>query len=891
MKTSGVLVCLIPVSLSTMAFAGSDAVARYGFDEGNGPVVRDLTGNGHDGKIIGARFVKSGTGGALSFDGVDDDVDCGTGGALDLREQITIAAWVRPARVPPAEVGLVIKDFESYGLTYYKDGYCYFYISGGGNHCKAPIAPGFWFHVAGTYDGQVMRLYINGKLRAHRKLAVGIKKGPTLRIGSRGVPGSYFAGRLDEVQIHRRALSAEQVRAIFERQNKIRLAQRRPVRAAEVLRGEGFSVRVGRRGALQIDVGGDAYLIESAFSYPAPTIGMNVLSEEDPQAEEGWTPAVARAGPDEVRVTAVGSCYSLTRRIRAEGHRLSVADRLTCRSSSPVGLIVEYRTIMGASPTQPLLAGVPEPAVSQTAENPTMFLFQPRSRLGLIAEDTVLRLQFEASAYGNQATFAVRHLAIKPGETRTLRWTAYPMGPEGGYFDFVNAVRRDWKTNFTLPGPWGFLSVIDHWDTLRNPAKLKAYLARNRLKVVALMPWLDYDHFNDRTGKTIGRAEYKRMMRHAMQALKAADPEIKCTGCMEGNLVSLPEEAMRVMYETLPKDRRKQGVYLFTDRLMELVKDVKIRWKDCLLAAPDGRYRYELYYRGPKRQHPLMAIAVYAAKDNDQQAYWLDQARFMLEDVGLDGIYIDQFSLAFNAAQRYSYDRWDGVTVDIDPGTGKIARRYTDGALVGVPARKALIEYVLSRGGVMVTNTHCAVEELQRYPIARFMEAEGACNPLTLEPGQEPPLARYMCKGHFDGPVALGCRPYLRGDAGLRDYAKVIMNTVITYLRHGLVFYHYNTEIPETGPASGEYGPINHMFPITPIALHKGWIEGEERIVTAVSGTYRRPGKRKPTVHVFDNLGRKAQADVSMTQTADGWQIKLKLKDWQQIAVVASSGH
>jgi hypothetical protein len=51
----------------------------------------------------------------------------------------------------------------------------------------------------------------------------------------------------------------------------------------------------------------------------------------------------------------------------------------------------------------------------------------------------------------------------------------------------------------------------------------------------------------------------------------------------------------------------------------------------------------------------------------------------------------------------------------------------------------------------------------------------------------------------------------------------------------------FKREIPlmaRAEPGSGEYGPINHMFPLTPIALHKGWIAAKERTMTAIHGTY-----------------------------------------------------
>jgi hypothetical protein len=74
------------------------------------------------------------------------------------------------------------------------------------------------------------------------------------------------------------------------------------------------------------------------------------------------------------------------------------------------------------------------------------------------------------------------------------------------------------------------------------------------------------------------------------------------------------------------------------------------------------------------------------------------------EEVGLDGCYMDTFVLAQDSLTGYSFDAWDGVTADINLGTGQIGARYTDAALVGAEARKSLINYCLTTGSVIVTN-------------------------------------------------------------------------------------------------------------------------------------------------------------------------------------------
>ena len=108
-------------------------VAHYTFDEGSGTTAHDTSGNANDGKIHGAEFVKVGDGYALRFDGVDDYVDCGSDKSLDLREALTIEAWIHPDGIqgqPMKECGLVGKGFSSYCLVSWLDAQCHFWAAG-----------------------------------------------------------------------------------------------------------------------------------------------------------------------------------------------------------------------------------------------------------------------------------------------------------------------------------------------------------------------------------------------------------------------------------------------------------------------------------------------------------------------------------------------------------------------------------------------------------------------------------------------------------------------------------------------------------------------------------------------------------------------------------------
>src|SRR6185436_2157336 len=69
-----------------------------------------------------------------------------------------------------------------------------------------------WSHLATTYDGSLVRLYVNGVL-ASSTAVTGAMTASTgvLHLGGNGVWGEWFAGLIDEVRVYDRALSAPEV--------------------------------------------------------------------------------------------------------------------------------------------------------------------------------------------------------------------------------------------------------------------------------------------------------------------------------------------------------------------------------------------------------------------------------------------------------------------------------------------------------------------------------------------------------------------------------------------------------------------------------------------------------------------------------------------------------
>ncbi len=77
------------------------------------------------------------------------------------------------------------------------------------------------------------------------------------------------------------------------------------------------------------------------------------------------------------------------------------------------------------------------------------------------------------------------------------------------------------------------------------------------------------------------------------------------------------------------------------------------------------------------------------------------------------------------------------------------------------------------------------------------------------------------------------------------------------------------------------------MFPITPIALHEGWIEGKERIITAVSGSYRWKHQLKPQAHRFDLMGEEITPNgFAISKVGAEWRVKVNIADWAEVVII-----
>ncbi len=225
------LVKSLQFSQSIQNALGAEAVGIWSFETIEGNKTPDRSGYGNDGTIYGAVQAQGvevpggGTGGmALSFDGIDNYVDCGTDSTLDITDGLTVGAWIKQisrnnwrtilskGQSPVFSVHNYILSIELNGSIRLK-----------GTFGALDSGSGFlelntWHYVVGVADGTNLKIYVDGK-----QIALGGQSSlPTATPDKKCLIGAYsltdsdkFHGLIDDVRIYSQALSAAQIQKLY----------------------------------------------------------------------------------------------------------------------------------------------------------------------------------------------------------------------------------------------------------------------------------------------------------------------------------------------------------------------------------------------------------------------------------------------------------------------------------------------------------------------------------------------------------------------------------------------------------------------------------------------------------------------------------------------------
>jgi chitodextrinase len=207
---------------STPVTGSGGLVAAYSLDQ-SGSTVADASGNGNAGTVSGATWTAGGRyGGAYSFNGTSSYIDVPDSPSLDLTTGMTLEAWVDPAAASSwrnvlmkEQPGMLVYSLYANGVTAAPHAEVYL-AAGADAAADGPTAvpTGTWTHLAETYDGSLLSLYVNGQLAASTPASGSLLTSTgDLRIGGDSVWGEWFSGLIDEVRIYNRALSPAEIQS------------------------------------------------------------------------------------------------------------------------------------------------------------------------------------------------------------------------------------------------------------------------------------------------------------------------------------------------------------------------------------------------------------------------------------------------------------------------------------------------------------------------------------------------------------------------------------------------------------------------------------------------------------------------------------------------------
>lgn len=208
-------------------------VAWWKLDETKGGKAEDASGHEFTGTVMGRPAWTPGQGrigGAMEFSNRGAFINCGAAPEFDLRDGMTVAAWIKVRQFNKRSQAIVTKGDTGWRLQRLTESgmveFCFNTASSAEDSekhlvsvaSKRKVDDGQWHHVVGVSDGHHAALYVDGELEATADAKTIAQNTAPLMIGCNPPPsyGKRFDGWIDDVRLYGYGLSQAEVKALYQ---------------------------------------------------------------------------------------------------------------------------------------------------------------------------------------------------------------------------------------------------------------------------------------------------------------------------------------------------------------------------------------------------------------------------------------------------------------------------------------------------------------------------------------------------------------------------------------------------------------------------------------------------------------------------------------------------
>jgi hypothetical protein len=598
-----------------------------------------------------------------------------------------------------------------------------------------------------------------------------------------------------------------------------------------------YTCQIEPDGEIHVQVGKGDYTIRSGFSLLGGGFGWL----GPPTAGRGDRPlavgfhSVDGTGKNRIyKLSASTEQWRLARSVELHAEHVAVQDTLTNLSQELIGIRLTNE-VRSTAAEGGRVGGTtkPEPFRMSCPERPIVQLIGRDTSLGLIARDDVYRNQSVCFAAAGGVGLSDDHFGLEPGASYTLRWEIYPLATTD-HFDFVNAIRQVWGTNrATIPG---LFAAIYHQRTWIGSGKTLHGMSTDELR-----RWLDITGIQtlciclnanpDAPGHETAQPQWTK----PWLEIEAFGSDV------------LHAEVSRAYWRPIVARLREAKPDLQVMPYFHMAcNPIDPAFADARVLRQDGSQKIFRNFADVTRGY------YYPTPTNGFGGLIRRVFRNLLDDPLFNGMYWDEFS--FGNVGEYLYDApdWDGHSLIIDPQTNRPVRRVTNFALVTRAMREELLAELARRGKPLWTNWQPTTEHDVAMNAPHFLE--------YVRPDE-------TARGHLGSPLGAG-------GYEVRNQADV-MKEVHDFLQQGLLYLHlHNGAYAETTESV-----LKHCYPITPQELHRGYILGRERILTARSGTFGFGDSGRLEATIFGRDGIRRAVETTIVEQANGSYCDVRLAD------------